>query len=518
MGQKHKVNALIMWSSTCLIAGILQVVVGDYVVQVAHQPVHHVQHVPAEREVHVSGHVGPAVVVMEPSFYDHHLAPAYSAPTVHHHFIAPVVQHGGPHAVAPVAQHRGPHAVAPVAQHGGPHAVAPVVQHSGPYAVAPVAQHSGYHAVAPVAQHSGPHAPALLAHPEPVVNVQDNVPHMVAPVVQPSGPHAAPAVAHPEPMVVVPDHVPAYAGDSEEFNMPAVQHVPAVQHGGVEMEPVNQGREGFAAVSAPPEYHGMNVGHHGFPNHYSAPVVHKSSTPVKKTSVVRKSSKPAHSGNNKHFDEDVYNFYRQRSQHGTTDNFDRRALQRRLEDDYSNKDSDKGFSGKNSFNHRMSEDYHGMENHFDRSSNKHENLEDGYNKKDSNRWFSGKHSFNHRMNEDYHRNDFHFDRSSNKKVSYENLEDGYYSKKDFDKWNSGKDSFNHRMNEDYQRNDVHLVSGKESLNNLNKDHPRTENHFEDFLAFKHRPSEEQYRAENYDGKSSKTRKSPETPDLYKFFK
>merc|ERR1712133_358569 len=359
MGQKHKVNALIMWSSTCLIAGILQVVVGDYVVQVAHEPVHHVQHVPAEREVHVSGHVGPAVVVMEPSFYDHHLAPAYSAPTAHHHFIAPVVQHGGPHAVAPVAQH------------------------------------------------SGPHAPAVVAHPEPVVNVQDNVPHMVAPVVQPSGPHAAPAVAHPEPMVVVPDHVPAYAGDSEEFNMPAVQHVPAVHHGGVEMEPVNQGREGFAAVSAPPEYHGMNVGHHGFPNHYSAPVVHKSSTPVKKTSVVRKSSKPAHGGNNKHFDEDVYNFYRQRSQHGTTDNFDRYALQRRLEDDYSNKDSDKGFSGKNSFNHRMSEDCHGMENHFDRSSNKHENLEDGYNKKDSNRWFSGKHSFNHRMNEDYQRNDVH---------------------------------------------------------------------------------------------------------------
>merc|ERR1712133_167426 len=163
MGQKHKVNALIMWSSTCLIAGILQVVVGDYVVQVAHEPVHHVQHVPAEREVHVSGHVGPAVVVMEPSFYDHHLAPAYSAPTAHHHVIAPVAQHSGPHAVAPVAQHSSPHAVAHVVQQSGPHAVSPVVQHSGP--------------------------------------------------------HAPPVVAHPEPMVVVPDHVPAYAGDSEEFNM-----------------------------------------------------------------------------------------------------------------------------------------------------------------------------------------------------------------------------------------------------------------------------------------------------------
>merc|ERR1712126_187671 len=305
-------NILIMWALSIALACVFQVVVGNYPLQVAHEPVYHVQLVPAEREIHVSGHIGPAIVVTP--FYDRHYAPVYSASPVPHHTVAPVVQHGGPHAVAPVVQH--------------------------------------------------------------------------------SGPHAAAVVAHPEPVVVVQDHVPAYAGASKVVHMPAVQYAPAVHHGGVEVASVNHGRVGFAAASVPAEYHhGVNLGHHGVPNHYSAPVVHKSSTPVKKTSSVHKSSKPAHSENNKYFEalhqsKDFYNVDRQSSRHGTTDNFDRWASQRRFQDDYSKEDS---------FNHRMNEDYHGMENHFDRSSNKHvsyESLEDDYNKKDS--WSSGKDSFNHK--------------------------------------------------------------------------------------------------------------------------
>merc|ERR1712121_185954 len=111
---------LIMWITSITLAYIFQVVVGNYPLHVAHEPVHHVQLVPAEREIHVSGHIGPAIVVTP--FYDRHYAPVYSAPTVPHHTVAPVVQHGGPHAVASVVQHGGPHAVAPVVQHGGPHA------------------------------------------------------------------------------------------------------------------------------------------------------------------------------------------------------------------------------------------------------------------------------------------------------------------------------------------------------------------------------------------------------------